>query len=257
MTARLLLVDDDDDYRLLVTLALAGHPVLSVGGYAPTSAAAVPLARRLQPELVLVDLALPGTDGRLALPRMEEAAPASTIIATSAFGDDNVGPLPGGGRVVGHLSKSVPPARLGEEIMALAGLAGGAPVIDCARTSLAPDTASVRAARRFVDETLQQWRFVDPLGTVSLLVSELVTNAVLHAGSEVEVAIQLHSGRVRVDVADGSAAGMHRRGPSDAGVSGRGIALVEALSDAWGLTARPEGKSVWFEVANRESVGHG
>ena len=85
--------------------------------------------------------------------------------------------------------------------------------------------------------------------TVTLLTNELVTNAVLHADSDITVMVCMDKGVVRVEVADGST-----RTPSDPhyggeAQTGRGLTLVEKVSDAWGVTKRSGGKTVWFEVA--------
>ena len=84
---------------------------------------------------------------------------------------------------------------------------------------------------------------------VTLLVSEMVTNAVLHAGTEVTLRIG-HEGRsVRVEVSDRSEAIPTVRQTSDDASTGRGMWLIEELADAWGQQVRGDGKCVWFEVA--------
>lgn len=115
---------------------------------------------------------------------------------------------------------------------------------------LAPVPASARQARRFVADTLAQWgdeRYVD---AASLLVSELVTNAVVHAGSAVDVIVgqQGMHATLRIEVHDSSIRAP-RMGSFDLdSVSGRGLALVEAMSDRWGVENGNAGKSVWFEL---------
>lgn len=83
---------------------------------------------------------------------------------------------------------------------------------------------------------------------VSLLTSELVTNAILHAGSKVDVAVCVDGDVVRVEVADASpripSPSQH---PSDA-QTGRGLAVVESQASDWGTRPTPGGKIVWFEV---------
>ena len=84
---------------------------------------------------------------------------------------------------------------------------------------------------------------------VTLLVSEMVTNAVLHAGTEVTLRIGHHGESVRVEVTDGSPAMPGVREPSTDSSTGRGMWLIEELADAWGQQLRDNGKCVWFEVA--------
>ena len=113
------------------------------------------------------------------------------------------------------------------------------------------DTQSPRAARRFVTQALTGWDddAGDLTDTVTLLVSELVTNAVVHAGSEVVVMVQLTPTAARVEMTDASADAV---APRDAGAdedSGRGLALVGSLARRWGIRPAPGGgKTVWFEV---------
>ena len=135
------------------------------------------------------------------------------MVGTSAFADREVGPVGGGtARVLGHLSKAVPPSRLADELLLLAGMVGVVRrTLDAASARLSPEAPSARQARRFVDETLRRWECDDLLDTVELLVSELVTNAVIHARSDVDVSVQLLTDRVRIEVADQSPEGVRRR----------------------------------------------
>ena len=158
----------------------------------------------------------------------------------------------GGGtaRVLGHLSKAVPPSRLADEILLLAGMVGLVRrTLDAASARLSPEAPSAGQARRFVDETLRRWECDELLDTVELLVSELVTNAVIHAKSDVDVSVQLLADRIRIEVADQSPAGIRRRELTAEGSSGRGISMVESLATAWGVISNRNGKAVWFEVA--------
>jgi DNA-binding NarL/FixJ family response regulator len=252
---RLLVVDDDPDYRLLVSLAVDGHDDLDLVGGVATADDAVEAAGRLHPDLVLLDLLLPDpVDDRAegaVLGRLRAVSPKAAVVGTSAFADREVGPVGGGGaRVIGHLSKSVPPSRLAAEILLLAGMVGVVRrTVDAATARLSPEAPSARQARRFVDETLRRWDCDDALDTVELLVSELVTNAVLHARSEVDVSVKLLPDRVRIEVADQSPEGVQRRAATSDQSSGRGISMVESLALAWGVTTNRSGKAVWFEVA--------
>lgn len=94
--------------------------------------------------------------------------------------------------------------------------------------------------------------------TVALLVSELVTNAVVHAETRCEVRIRTENGGVRVEVSDDSEVLPHAvENPDPLATSGRGLALVDALADASGAEPRPEGgKTMWFRVdAPGDGVG--
>ncbi len=111
---------------------------------------------------------------------------------------------------------------------------------------------SARAARRFIRRVLHDWHCESLSDTSELLASEVVTNALLHAGSAVELVVRRQPGpRIRVEVGDhsGVAPVVNARTPGAA--TGRGLVLVDALSARWGVTAIPNdlmGKRVWFEV---------
>ena len=117
------------------------------------------------------------------------------------------------------------------------------------RLALRPVPASAAEARQFVDATLSGWgcdAFVD---ASRLLVSELVTNAVLHARTEMTLVVRLLRGGVRVEVHDGSPVAPVVRNYEDEAMTGRGLALVDELADRWGVERDSGGKSVWFELS--------
>lgn len=82
-----------------------------------------------------------------------------------------------------------------------------------------------------------------------LLTNELVTNAILHADSEIDVLVDVTGDRVRVEVHDAARRAPVRRRGDPTSTAGRGLALVEALASDWGVDTVPgDGKFVWFEV---------
>ena len=112
---------------------------------------------------------------------------------------------------------------------------------------------SAREARRFVEETLDEAGVEDRVlaERVTLATSELVTNAVVHARSPVEVHVTVDRDSVWVEVADTSAALPERTLPPVTSTHGRGLVLVDALSVAWGVApaSTGPGKSVWVQVS--------
>jgi len=111
--------------------------------------------------------------------------------------------------------------------------------------------SSVARIRRFaVDACRTRGSTVD-CDVVALLVSELATNALIHGAGDVRVRVLVTEPGVRVEVLDASAQPPRQRtaGASDEG--GRGIALVDALSSAWGSEPTDRGKKVWFELVAR------
>lgn len=108
-----------------------------------------------------------------------------------------------------------------------------------------PEVASVAAARRFVGETLRSWG-VDAVDDAMLLTSELVTNAIVHAGTDVEVRCEAAGAVVRIEVHDRHRA---RRIPVPGDqVSGRGLLFPESLAVSWGITYGQVDKHVWFTL---------
>jgi DNA-binding NarL/FixJ family response regulator len=116
---RILLVDDHPITRAALSSLLEGHG-FSVAGEAADGEEAIVAARRLQPELVLLDLSMPGLDGLQALPRIREAAPEAEVIVLTASGtEENLLAAIRGG-AAGYLLKSEPPERIAEFLRSVA-----------------------------------------------------------------------------------------------------------------------------------------
>ena len=112
-----------------------------------------------------------------------------------------------------------------------------------------PSAESPRLARRFVGEVLDDFGAQSASESAVLLVSELVTNAVLHARTDVDVVVAAGSDdRVRVSVIDRSPSMPAQRSFSATAGSGRGLRLVESVASRWGVDAKDQGKEVWFEI---------
>ena len=128
-----------------------------------------------------------------------------------------------------------------------------------------PEPTAAAAARRFVRDTLQTWVISGAAtsghGLVDdavLLTSELVTNAVVHAGTPVEVTCKLTGGGVEVVVSDGHPARLVPEPPENEHIpaertSGRGLLLPAALASAWGVTYGQAAKAVWFRIGQQGS----
>jgi anti-sigma regulatory factor (Ser/Thr protein kinase) len=117
-----------------------------------------------------------------------------------------------------------------------------------ARLALRPVPASAASARRFVGDTLSGWNCGTLVDASRLLASEVVTNAVLHARTDIELVVRLTRHGVRVEVHDRSTAAPVPRRYDDDAMTGRGLALVAQLATRWGVESNGEGKSVWFEL---------
>jgi anti-sigma regulatory factor (Ser/Thr protein kinase) len=116
--------------------------------------------------------------------------------------------------------------------------------------TLPPATTSPWRARAFVTEALPEAES-DLVADVALLVSEMVTNAVLHAHSEVHLSVDSTDAGIRVEVSDCVRSAPVIRNFSDEAATGRGMHLVEEIADRWGTEPRRDGKCVWFEVSPR------
>lgn len=125
-----------------------------------------------------------------------------------------------------------------------------------AHLRLAPEPASAGRGRTFLRSQVAGWHLgidTDELDVLELLTSELITNSLVHARSELEIAAHHDSWGVRVSVSD-----LDSRRPvlfpqDDGALGGRGVALVDALADDWGVDDLPDGKAVWFRLR----VAHG
>jgi anti-sigma regulatory factor (Ser/Thr protein kinase)/GAF domain-containing protein len=134
------------------------------------------------------------------------------------------------------------------------------PEVRVASAAYQPEPKAAAAARRFVRDTLQAWVVTgaaDGHGLVDdavLLTSELVTNAVVHAGTPVQVTCRLSGGAVEVVVSDGHPGRLVPEAPGCEAVpsertGGRGLLLPAALASAWGVAYGRASKAVWFRLA--------
>ncbi len=115
---------------------------------------------------------------------------------------------------------------------------------------------AVMHARRFTARTLRSWNVTQQTDSVLLIVSELVTNALVHTQGEVRLDLTLAGERLRVAVSDSSPRAPVKPTSVDWEVTGgRGLLLVEAVSSSWGAVPLSGGKQVWGEVvlAQRDS----
>jgi anti-sigma regulatory factor (Ser/Thr protein kinase) len=110
--------------------------------------------------------------------------------------------------------------------------------------------SSVREARRFLGTVLQQWGTDDFEFAAPQVLSELATNAALHARSSYTVDIHLDEDCLQIEVTDGSPRLPRVRSYAADATTGRGMGLVAALSSAWGATTNGSGKTVWARVAS-------
>ena len=123
----------------------------------------------------------------------------------------------------------------------------GDPVRSQRERRFPPEPKSVSHARQFVladgwaDDEASRLR----LATV---VSELVTNAILHARTSFVVSVRNHGESIRIEVTDESEDMPEKRSYGELSVTGRGLHVVDAFADHWGFSPNPAGKTVWAEL---------
>jgi len=118
------------------------------------------------------------------------------------------------------------------------------------RIQLVANAHTPRVARLFVGECLRNWGYHNVVGEAELLTSEVVTNAVLHAGGPVVVEVADLTDSILVVVDDPSAALPVERTPGPSDIGGRGLHILAASALAWGVALiRDGGKYVWFTIA--------
>ncbi|MFJ2442280.1 SpoIIE family protein phosphatase [Streptomyces sp. NPDC087658] len=114
----------------------------------------------------------------------------------------------------------------------------------------------IGTVRRQLRELLHDWADGEQIDAAELMVSEMLTNVLVHTDGDALLVAEARGTqggrRLRVEVADASDDLPHRRHPGELASSGRGLMLMEMLADAWGVDPRGEGKSIWFELHERE-----
>jgi anti-sigma regulatory factor (Ser/Thr protein kinase) len=122
------------------------------------------------------------------------------------------------------------------------------------RTTLGQDPVEVSAARHLLAQQLALWG-VAAEDVAVLLVSELVTNALVHGGPPVELRATRTPEGLRVEVRDNAPdQPVIRDTPLDV-PGGQGLRLVDALASRWGWVTAGVGKAVWFEIDQPARVG--
>ena len=115
-----------------------------------------------------------------------------------------------------------------------------------AQRRLPPGREAPTQAREFLRAASCETHHAGVVEDAVLLVSELVTNSVVHGGPPVIVAVDCDGDALQVRVRDGSPVLPARRTAEQEAEGGRGLALVETLSVDWGVDPQPDGKNVWF-----------
>jgi DNA-binding NarL/FixJ family response regulator len=247
---RVAVADDTADMRLLLRTAMERRNDVELIGEATNGQEAIELAAALRPDLLVLDLAMPVLDGFDALPTLATVAPDTRIVILSALPATIHAVAARDAGAAAYLEKSAPIEVLIDELLRGANLVDA--VLEglsaAARLALGRDPTGPAQARRFVGATLGSWQETTLVDTVQLLVTELVTNVLVHTTTMPNVRIALLRDRVHVEVSDSDPTPPTVRHPPATAASGRGMALVQALASTWGTIRVDGGKVVWFDL---------
>ena len=113
--------------------------------------------------------------------------------------------------------------------------------------TLHPHPGAASSARRFVSSVTEGIVDERRAHDLEVLVSEIVSNGILHAGTTMELVVSTSDDVVRVELVDqDSGAPVLRKAPGPDG--GYGLRIVAGLARRWGVDPHPQGKTVWFEI---------
>jgi len=214
--------------------ALAERPELEIVDEVTTTREAVEAAGRLEPSVLVMDVGLADVAGHGVLRAIRAASPETRIVLHARAPE--VDDAPGTRNWISRLVDLVVDPGRGAELEA--------------RLVLPDETSSVPLARGFVNELLEQWNLAHLVPSSSLLVSELVANAVRHVSGPCAVEITHHDDVLRIAVADAGPGmpDLQVLGPTSE--NGRGLHIVSAFSTVWGVDQLDDGgKLVWAELA--------
>jgi len=231
-TKGILLVQRSDAPGARLRTALSRQPELEVIDEVPDTRTAVETARRVQPDVVVMNVGLSDVAGNGVLGSLREVAPgARVVLHAHAARSDGPGSRYWTGRLVDVVVDS---AR--------------SPVFE-ARLELPDEPRSVPLARGLLGELLGQWELDEFVASASLLLTELVANAVRHVPGPCAVELTHSGGVLRVAVVDTGPGMPDLQVLGASRIGGRGLHIVTSLSTSWGVDHLEDGcKAVWAEL---------
>jgi CheY-like chemotaxis protein len=242
MARSVLLVDDVPELHSVLRQAIRLREGYTVVAEAEDGVGAITAAARHQPDVIVLDLGLPDLAGHEVLTRLRTLSPSSQIVVYT--GSVHPDPTPLAREVEAFVTKD-------HNVAYLVGLLSRLTWRrhESAGVELGPDTRDVAVARRFVTERCREWGCGDVVEDAELVVSELVTNALLHGEIRCELWAGLSEAALRLQVIDQGTGTPDPQSAADTDEHGRGLILVSALCAAWGVEVLPDGgKIVWAEL---------
>jgi CheY-like chemotaxis protein len=241
MAARILLVEDVDELRSVVKQVIGLRAGLEVVGEAGDGRSAIELAGALQPDVVVLDLGLPDLAGREVLTALRAAAPGAQVVIYSGTHTADRRDL--AQRAEGYVSKD-------REVTYLVDL-----LADISRRhykaayqAFEGELTDVGRAREFLRAQCSVWGCGRVLDNALVVLSELVSNAIVHVRGRVAVRLVLVDNVLRMEVTDAGGGAPDLQAPGPGEDHGRGLLLVNGLSASWGVDTLADGKCVWAEV---------
>jgi anti-sigma regulatory factor (Ser/Thr protein kinase) len=227
-----LLVQPADATGLRLRTALFAAAKVEVVNELTDASAAVDAAGQLHPDVVVLRVDLCDVTQSSVLGELRDIAPCARIVlhAHSA----RLG-APGGARWIRRL------------IHIIVGTSN-IPALE-ARLELPGDPGSVPLARSLLTQLLGQWEMEDFVDLASLLITELVANAISHVPGTCAVELTRRGDALRISVVDSGPGVPDLRSPGISASGGRGLHIVNALATAWGIEYLDDGaKAVWAEL---------
>ena len=241
-----LLVDDVQELRMLVRQALGRRGGFEVVAEAADGQSAIEEAARMQPDVVVLDLGLPDLAGQEVLSMLRSAAPGARVVVFT--GGETSERATVRAEVEGFVLKNETVHYL---VDLLDDLSRQGPRAAVFRVS--GDAAEIATARRFVANHGKAWGYQRVLDDALIVVSELVTNAIVHARSACDLRVKDADHILRIEVIDGGHGSPELQQPSEQAEHGRGLLLVSAICEAWGVDTLEDGrKMVWAELTGSD-----
>lgn len=243
MAVDVVLVDDVPEARALVRTVLRLQGDFRVVGEASTGAEGVAVVERRQPQIVVLDLGLSDLSGMQVLTRLREVSPRSRIVVFT--GRATVDARWIGERAAAYVTKDEPD-RLLEVLESLPTEVDDVPSIH-----LPGGPQSLSVARAYARSRVRACGVEQLSEDAVLVVSELAANAVEHARSDFDLRVgcpEHPHGAVRIEVRDNGHGTPEPGNGDQTSERGRGLFIVSALCDAWGVEAVSGGKMVWAEI---------